>query len=390
MSVNATAGETADTDGTAEVCDTCLRRTLLLGVLAPRIQAVLDSRSRNPRSILALEDADLLAAVGGDRSAAVEFLTQFDPPAAREQLSAAGANAVCRHSRAYPTRLLQLTDAPAVLFMVGEVARVLPFVARGPLVAIVGTRRPSPYGLEMARELGRGLAAAGVPVVSGLALGIDAAAHTGCLAGNGTTVAVLGGGSDVPHPRTNERIYHQIAADGLVLSEMPPGQRPFRWSFPARNRIMAGLCDATVVVEAARNSGSLITTDFAGDLGRVVAAVPGRATSDAARGSNELLRAGAAVINRPEDILDEIFGAHLPQTPSTASEPPTPAPELAALEHDEREVLKGVERDLAIDGICEAIDLPVQQVRGVLARLEDAGLVRRDALGGYTRRAQQR
>ncbi|MGI8845874.1 MAG: DNA-processing protein DprA [Thermoleophilaceae bacterium] len=375
-------GGVARTHGTAEVCDACLRRTLLLGVLAPRIQAVLDSRSRNPRSVLALDDADLLAAVGGDRRAAEAFLGEFDAEVWRTRLAEGGAQAVCRHSRAYPTRLLQLTDAPAALFLIGDVARVLPLVARGPLVAVVGTRRPSPYGLEMATELGRGLAAAGVTVVSGLALGIDAAAHAGCLAGGGTTVAVLGGGSDVPYPRTNERVYDQIATQGLLMSEMPPGQRPFRWSFPARNRIMAGLCDATVVVEAARSSGSLITTDFAGDLGRVVAAVPGHATSVGARGSNELLRSGAAVINRPEDVLDEIFGARLDeQLPAARVEP-------VGLEAEEQAVLYGVERELAIDGICEAVELPVHRVRGVLARLEDAGHVRRDGFGGYIRRAK--
>lgn len=370
--------------GMAEVCDRCLRRSLLLGILAPRIQAVLDSRSRNPRSVLALEDSELLAAVGGDVAGAECFLEGFDAAASRERLAEVGTQAVCRHSRVYPTRLLQLTDAPAALFMVGDAQRLLPLVARGPLVALVGTRGPSPYGLEMARELGRGLAAAGVPVVSGLALGIDAAAHVGSLAGHGTTVAVLGGGSDVGYPRTNRRIYEQVCAEGLVLSEMPPGQRPFRWSFPARNRIMAGLCDATVVIEAARHSGSLITSDFAGDLGRVVAAVPGQATSTAARGSNDLLRSGAAVITRTEDILDEIFGATLDRDRDAL-----PAiPVGTELDAGERAVLEAVEHGLGIDGICDAASVGAQQVRQVLSRLEAGGHVRRDSLGGYIRCAR--
>lgn len=370
--------------GSAEVCDCCLRRGLLLGILAPRIQAVLDSRSRNPRSVLALGDRELLTAVGGEVAEAERFLSEFDPESSREALAAANGRAVCRHSRIYPSRLLQLTDAPAVLFMTGDVGGTLPVVCRGPVVAVVGTRRPSPYGLEMATELGRGLGAAGVTVVSGMALGIDAAAHAGCLAGGGTTVAVLGGASDVVYPKSNTRIYERIRAEGLLMSEMPPGQRPYRWSFPARNRIMAGLSDATVVVEAARSSGSLITTDFAGDLGRVVCAVPGRATATTAQGSNELLRSGAAVINRVEDVLDEIFGA-------AKDRPDVPEPDdESRLEVRERDVLVAVENDLGVDGICQSTGLTVPEARTVLSHLEAAGYIRRGGLGSYTRRPAAR
>ena len=176
-------------------------------------------------------------------------------------------------------------------------------------MAVVGSRRPSPYGLEMARSLGRGLAAAGIVVVSGLALGIDAAAHRGCLEVAGVPVAVLAGGPDLPYPRSHRRLYAEVVATGLVLSEMPPGQRAFRWSFPARNRLMAGIAGMTVVVEAAEPSGSLITAEFAQDLGRVVGAVPGRVTARMAAGSNALLRDGAAVVRSPEDVLDDLLGA---------------------------------------------------------------------------------
>ena len=199
-------------------------------------------------------------------------------------------------------------DAPAALFFAGE-ASGFETLRDEPAVAVVGSRRPSPYGLEMAQALGRGLAAAGVTVVSGLALGIDAAAHRGCLEGRGFPVAVLAGGPDIPYPRSNRRVYREVAERGLVLSEMPPGQRAFRWSFPARNRLMAGIAGMTVVVEAAKPSGSLITAEFAEDLGRTVGAVPGRATARMAAGSNALLREGAAVIRGPEDVLDDLLGA---------------------------------------------------------------------------------
>ena len=231
---------------------------------------------------------------------------------------------MCRHSSVYPRALEQLADAPAVLFVMGRIER-LGRLGDEPVVAIVGTRTPSPYGCEVAHSLGRGLGAAGVPVVSGLALGIDAIAHRGCLAGGGVPVAVLACGPDVVYPRRHRALHRQVREEGLVLSELPPGARPFRWSFPARNRIMAGLAQMTVVVEAADPSGSLITSDFARDLGRSVAAVPGHVTSRVARGTNGLLRDGAIPITRAEDVLDELFGAGARGVPPADGEPAEPA-----------------------------------------------------------------
>ena len=160
-------------------------------------------------------------------------------------------------------------DAPAVLHVAGD-PEVLP-APDEVAVAIVGARRATPYGLEVARALGRGLAAARVTVVSGMALGIDAAAHAGALEVGGPTIAVLAGGADVPYPRSRPALHRRIVGGGgCVVSEMPPGFTPLKWGFPARNRIIAGLAAATIVVEAAERSGSLITAEFAQDLGRVV------------------------------------------------------------------------------------------------------------------------
>ncbi|MBA3510043.1 MAG: DNA-protecting protein DprA [Thermoleophilaceae bacterium] len=371
--------------GSAErACAGCLRRGFLLGLLAPRIAGVLDSRNRNPGGLLALEDEPFVKAVAGrDGEQAERFLETFDAGAAGEGLEEHGFVGVCRHSREYPVRLLQLPDPPRVLFMAGRVAELLPVLSRGPAVAVVGTRRPSPYGLEMARSLGRGLARAEVAVVSGLAMGIDAAAHVGCLDGGGAAVAVLGGGPDIAYPRTNRALHGQVGREGLLLSELPPGRRPYRWSFPARNRIMAGLAEATVVVEAAEGSGSLITTDFASDLGRVVAAVPGEATSSRARGSNQLLRSGAAVINRVEDVIEELFGigGRVGVQESAAKGGPDEGDPLS------QAVIQAVEAGMGIDGACVSAGLPVNEVRAILSRLEEAGKVRRDALGAYTRAA---
>jgi DNA processing protein len=228
----------------------------------------------------------------------------------------------------------------------------------------------------MAYRLGRGLGAAGVTVVSGLALGIDAAAHRGCLDAGGSAIGVLAGGPDVPYPRSNAALYDRLRRDGIVVSEMPSGIRPFRWAFPARNRIMAGLSDVTVVVEAADPSGSLITSDFAQQMGRTVAAVPGRATARLATGANRLLKDGALVVTSAEDLLDELFGV--------GSRPDPPA-ELPASPSDpvDESILDAVAADMDIDGICATAGLPVREARAALTRLESAGLVRRDALGAY-------
>ncbi|HEX7299799.1 MAG TPA: DNA-processing protein DprA, partial [Solirubrobacteraceae bacterium] len=233
--------------------------------------------------------------------------------ALREAVDAAGLEATCRHDAAYPARLGELADAPPALYVAGGVRRFVE-LAGGDLqqgaraVAVVGTRRASPDGLEVAAALGRGLASAGVTVVSGMALGVDSAAHAGAVARTGRTVAVLAGGADVPYPPTKARLYRRILERGCVVAELPPGFVAMRWCFPARNRIIAALAHTTVVVEAARRSGSLITAEIASDLGREVGAVPGPVTAWRAAGTNALLRDGATLIRDTSDVLDATIG----------------------------------------------------------------------------------
>ncbi|MGI8945671.1 MAG: DNA-processing protein DprA [Thermoleophilaceae bacterium] len=402
-------------------CAPCLRRAHLLGHLAGSIAGLLDRPGRRAAGLLALPEEQLLAAVVGERSGAARaFLEAFDPDAARGWLRSRSLGAVCRHADAYPAVLQALSDPPAVLFLAGRAAALAPG-ALGSAVALVGTRNASPYGLEIAYELGRGLGAAGVTVVSGLALGIDAAAHRGCLDAGGSAVAVLAGGADVPYPRTNRRVYERIRATGAVVSELPPGQRAYRWAFPARNRIMAGLAQVTVVVEAADPSGSLITSVFAADLGRTVAAVPGRATSRFSAGSNRLLKDGALMVTSVGDLLDELFGpgAGPPRAPAAGPPPWRAAPELAVVNGDrpgvggeplapgsdrsadgsrgravgsrgqldpvEQDALDAVEAGLGVDGVSACAGLPAREVRALLTRLEASGHLRRDGLGGYLR-----
>jgi DNA processing protein len=362
-----------------DTCDSCLRRAFLIARLAPRIAGLLERPRARVAGLLALSEANLLAAVAGRRAERfLDELDRLDLGQERERLAERGVSAFCRHSQAYPPLLLELGDPPAVLFALGRL-ETLEALRHEPQVAIVGTRNPSPYGREVAHSLGRGLGAAGVPVVSGLALGIDATAHRGCLMGGGVPVAVLACGPDVVYPRRHRRLHERVRENGLVLAELPPGTPPFRWSFPARNRIMAGLARMTVVVEAADPSGSLITTDFARDLGRSVAAVPGRVTSRVARGTNGLLRDGAVPITGAEDVLDELFGAGMR---------PVPEREDARREPDDprlARVLEAAERMSSVGAIAAATGLESAETRAVLGRLEAEGwLVRRD-LGGWER-----
>jgi DNA processing protein len=294
-------------------CRECLARGWLVARLAGSIEIARHQR-RRLREILALSDEELIAGVGGARASAIcEELEVLDVDSLREAIERAGLEAVCRHDPAYPARLTDLVDSPAVLFVAGGVER-LGGLAGGTLedgpraVAVVGTRRASADGLEVASALGRGLAGTGVTVVSGMALGVDSAAHAGALARTGRTVAVLAGGADIPYPPTKARLYRQIVERGCVVSELPPGFVAMRWCFPARNRIIAALAHTTVVVEAARRSGSLITAEIATDLGREVGAVPGPVTAWRAAGTNALLRDGATLIRDTSDVLDVTVG----------------------------------------------------------------------------------
>ena len=364
-----------------DACTGCLRRAFLVAHLAPRIAGLLDHPAPRIAGLLALpDDAFVAAAAGNDREGAWAFLEGFEVEWAREALERFEVIALCRHSDEYPASVRELADPPAVLFGRGSLG-ALRVVREDPAVTVVGTRRASPYGTEVAYALGRGLGAAGVPVVSGLALGIDGTAHRGCLDGSGLTVAVLACGPDVVYPRRHRHLYERIRVDGIVLSELPPGTRPFRWSFPARNRIMAALARMTVVVEAAEPSGSLITADFARDLGRGVAAVPGRVTSSIARGTNGLLRDGAVPVTGTEDVLDELFGVGMRRPPPAAEARPEPT------DPGQRAVLEATERLDSVDAIASELHLAASDVRAALGRLETEGwLVRRD-LGGWERAA---
>lgn len=332
----------SDPVGGAAACAGCLRRSWLLAALAPNLDLVF--KQRKPlRDVLSLDDAVLIDRLGG--RARHELLARseaFDAAAALRACERAAVEPVCVHDPRFPTRLRTGPGAPRMLHVAGGLGRLATLVGAGvssdagaepvPAVAVVGTRKASPEGLEMARALGRGLARAGVTVVSGMALGIDSAAHVGALEGGGATVAVLAGAAEIAYPRSKAGLHRRILAGACAVSELPPGFEPFRWCFPARNRIIAGLAQITLVVEGAERSGSLITADFASALGREVAAVPGRATSPRTRGSNGLIRDGATVILGVDDVLDAVLGFdRVPQAAEVARATAGLAPSLAVL-----------------------------------------------------------
>jgi len=261
--------------------------------------------------------------------------------------------------------------APVVLWVIGP-ARLDEVAERS--AAIVGTRAATAYGSHVAAEMSAGLVERGVAVVSGGAYGIDGAAHRAALAAEGTTVAVLAGGVDVLYPAGHSAMLHRIAGRGLLVSEYPPGVRPARHRFLTRNRLVAALSNATVVVEAGLRSGAASTAAWARALGRVVAAVPGPVTSGASAGCHALLRSGAELVTRPAEIV-ELVG----RIGELAPEPAHPAHPLDGLTEVERHVYEALpgRGTRTLDQIAVAAGLPATGVLGPLVTLEISGLVQR-------------
>jgi DNA processing protein len=281
------------------------------------------------------------------------FRRDFDEAAFRARLAAAGL----RYLERLPPLLAAIHDPPAGLFVRGVADAEL---LQRPACAIVGARACSGYGAAVARMLGSELAAAGLVVVSGLARGVDGEAHRGALEAGGATVAVLGCGIDRVYPSSHRELACQIASSGLIVSEYAPGVEPAPWRFPARNRIVAGLCAATVVVEARERSGALITADLALEEGREVFAVPGEITSALSTGSNTLLRLGATPLTQAADVLTG-FGLEPPER--AVSVGPVASAVLAAL-------AEGAAR---ADELVRTTGLPAGDVAAALSELELAG-----------------
>lgn len=361
----------------SRACPDCLRRSWLLSLLGPYLEKVATgSVGRRSPELLRLSNEALIEVVapaaGKKMIARVEGLGEdwF-----AEQLAEADCWAICRHDALYPHGLRDAPDAPWALIGCGD-ATLLEGLEPQAAVTIVGSRRATSYGRQVARDLARELGIAGLIVISGLAFGIDACAHRGALDAGATTIAVLGCGPDTSYPAAHRTLWRRVAETGAVISELPPGSTPWRWSFPARNRVMAALAGMTVVVEAASRSGSLITADLAAELGRDLGAVPGPVTSRASAGPNDLLAGGACVVRDGQDVLDAMLGAGVRVLKRGG---PPLDPELAA-------ALVAVEGGATTaDAVASALNVPGAQASTVLVRLELLGYVAVSAVGAYSR-----
>jgi len=316
-------------------------------------EAVLEAPLKSLAAVPGISLAAATAIRGADRSAGAQTLSRA---------AALGALVLTSDDSRFPAALREIPDAPALVFAAGRLE-----LLEAPAVAIVGSRSHTRYGGEVCRHFAGGLARAGLAVVSGMARGLDATAHQAALDVGGGTIGVLGNGLGVIYPTANRALYQRVRAEGCLLSEFPPGERPHAGSFPRRNRLISGLCRVTLVVEARERSGALITAGCALRQGRDVLAVPGPITSPVSVGCNRLIQQGAKPALGLRDVLEE-YGIALPNVPSAAL--PT------GLTVEERRVLDvlalGSEH---VDEVAARLGQPAAETLAVLTSLEIRGLV---------------
>lgn len=326
-------------------------------------------RFDTPRAALGAAPGELLS-VKGMNPAIVDALKagawqRFAEAECRRLLSS-GARLVTFTATDYPKSLFEIADPPPFLYVRGEL------LSHEPSIAIVGSRRATTYGLMTTRSLAEALGRCGISVISGLARGVDTAAHKGALAGGGRTTGVLGCGIDQVYPPENRTLFAEMAEKGCLVSEFPLGTLPLAENFPRRNRIISGLSQGVLVVEATENSGSLITAQYALEHGRDVYAVPGNISFATSRGTNRLIKQGAKLVDCVEDILEELPGFR----GATAGEPQGPRPRAFALTPREAAVYELLARSpLHIDDIINQTELTAAEVSSMLLHLELKGAI---------------
>ena len=359
-------------------CDACLRRTWLL----ERVSGYLEYQRGRVDDLLSLEDQTLIGLwreIGERRGLEDDLACEYaefgtvQAEAARERAEAAGLELICACEPGYPERLQRLFRPPAVLHVSGGMSRFLELARTDP-VAIVGTRRPTIYGTEAAQLLGRGVSVSGLCVVSGMAVGIDAAAHRGALAGGGRTIAVLPGNPAEPYPKANRQLYNQILRNGVAIGELGVGTSVRKWTLIARNRIIAALSELTIVVQGRSGSGALSTAKLARKVGCRLGAVPGSVLVSESEGPHGLLRDGAVLIRSPQDALDAVFGVGARELLD---------PVLNGLREEQRAVLDAIRSGVDTLAALSSRGVGGGGMLALLAELELAGCVRRVTGGRY-------
>lgn len=349
---------------------------ILLSGAGRRLWSLIDHFG-SPQKVWEAQVKELTGVPGLNHEGVLDFARRraaVDPVRRVQEMTGAGISYLCYNDPGYPAALRFIHDPPAALFVRGALK-----ITDEMALAVVGSRKPTAYGRLVAEKIAADLAAAGITVVSGLARGIDTAAHRGALAVGGRTVAVLGCGPDVVYPRENSGIMEQIIERGAVVSEFPPGSPPEAWHFPARNRIISGFSKGVLVVEAAEKSGALITADFALEQGRDVMAVPGNVTSSLSKGTNRLIKQGAKLVESAGDIIEELgLNSLFPRT--AAAEHPS-----IKLGSEEEEVLRLLTVEpVLLDELVERSGLSARAVQIALMFLVTKGLASRSAGGKYT------
>jgi DNA processing protein len=367
---------------TIEACRACLRRSWLLAVLSARLAYHARDRARL-LALLALGDEELVQAIGGRRRGELRArYARFT----REDINwEAGVETICRHHPGYPRGLRLAGDRAPRMLYVADGAQRLVELGSEPTVAIVGSRRATDYGMEMARSLARGLAASGVTVAGGLTDGIAVAAQAGALEVDGRTLTVIDGGLDQACPARRRALYGRLRKAGCAVAELPCGCSARQWCDPARERTVAGLAELTIVVEADEGPGELVGARVARALGRTVAAVPGRVTSPVSRGTHALLMEGAALVRGPGDALELLYKGNPPHRLGARPRTTTTA-KLAELEPRLKETLEQVGAGRDTPAKLTAGSRDTGEALLALSELELMGLLTRGDGGRYVPR----
>ena len=360
------------------------------GLGPARIKALLDAHG-SARRCLACTDTELAAA--GVPDPARTYLRSEPWPGVEQDLAwlrTSDHHLLTLQDPAYPPRLAQLSDAPAVLFVAGDLEALT-----RPQLAMVGSRNPTPSGCDTAYGFAAELAGTGITITSGLASGVDAASHRGAIAADGFTIAVLGCGPEQVYPRRHCELSLEVVEHGAMVTEFAVGTAPAASNFPRRNRIISGLSVGVLVVEAAVRSGSLISARLAAEQGREVLAIPGSIHNPLARGCHQLIRQGAKLVETVDDVLEEI-GPLLGEELSTACTGPSASPAIThhegtGLEPEYRALLELVGYDpTSVDVLSDRSGLTAQEVSSMLLQLELGGFIASLTGGLYTRNPRKR